>query len=342
MRLEHLLQEWLHNKVMLLCKLRTYTRYREIAENHLKADIGEYEVRCITSQVIGEYLAVKRKRGNLKTGGSLSCSTVNMIRTVLKLVMQYGCDCGYVTHNPVLSVPRMKNRVKSVSAFTQQEQRRIEKAICESKDKRLIGIRISLYTGVRLGELLALRWQDIDFVSGTLYINKTVYQVKDEKKCWKTVIDRPKSDASVRYIPIPTMLLRELRAYSRERNGETVICDKHGRAVKIRTYQEIFKRLLRGNNIRELNFHALRHTFATRSLETKMDIKTLSEILGHESEAVTIKIYCHSFMSTKKKAINQLNRYYFTASNKIFDVNFLSERAQIISKNKAFDFINCS
>lgn len=85
--------------------------------------------------------------------------------------------------------------------------------------------------------------------------------------------------------------------------------------------------MLRENHIRKLNFHAFRHTFATRSLETKMDLKTLSELLGHESEAVTIKIYCHSFMSTKKKAINQLNKYYFTAPNKIFDVNFLSERA---------------
>lgn len=305
---KELLKEWLDSKVVHLCKMRTYLRYREIVQNHLKADIGEYRIQNITSQQLSEYLAMKYKNGNLKTAGALSTSTVNIIRTVLKLVMQYGCDCGYVTNNPVLSVPRVKNRAKSVSAFTQQEQRRIEKAICESKDRRLIGVKISLYTGLRLGELLALRWQDVDLVSGILCINKTVYQVKNDKGCWTTIIDRPKSEASVRCVPIPTMLLKELRAYNRERRGEAVICDNQGRIVKIRTYQELFKRLLRENHIRELNFHALRHTFATRSLETKMDLKTLSELLGHKSEAVTIKIYCHSFMSTKKRLLtNSIN-----------------------------------
>lgn len=148
-------------------------------------------------------------------------------------------------------------------------------------------------------------------------MNKTVYQVSSENG-WGTVTDRPKFDASVRYIPIPTMLLKELRTVYRGRKSEHVICDKQGDAVKIRTYQEVFKRLLRESGIRELNFHALRHTFATRALETKMDVKTLSELLGHESAAVTIKIYCHSLMSTKRKTINQLNKYYFSASNKIF------------------------
>ena len=317
LRFEDLLNEWLEKRVSVLCKQRTCIRYRDIAEKHLIPSIGDCDVSRLNSKIISELLADKRRNGNLKTGGGLSGATVNMIRTVLKLVLQYARDNKYINDNPVLAVPRTRSKPRAVTAFTVQEQRLIEKAVCESGDARLLGIKICLYMGLRLGELLALKWSDIDLRGGMMYISKTVYQVKNENG-WETVIDRPKSDASVRYIPIPTMLLKELRTVYRGRKSEHIICDKNGNAVKIRTYQEMFKRLLRENGIRELNFHALRHTFATRALETKMDIKTLSEILGHESVAVTIKIYCHSLMSTKRKAINQLNKYYFSASNKIF------------------------
>lgn len=326
MQLKSLLQEWLSSNLVLMCKIRTYARYRDIVEKHLIPDLGESEADSLTSRTIGEYLVSKRKHGNLKTGETLSASTVNMIRTVFKLVLQYACEHEYIRENPVLTTQRMRNKSVRVTAFTLQEQRLIEKAVSKSEDNRLIGVKISLYTGLRIGELLALRWGDIDFRSGMLYVSKTVYQAKNEENIWVTIIDRPKSDASVRYVPIPTMLLKELKAYSRNRCGETVICDKQGMPVKIRTYQELFKRLLRNNHLRELGFHSLRHTFATRALETKMDIKTLSELLGHESVAVTVKIYCHSLMSTKRKAINQLNKYYFIASNKIFGANFLLEK----------------
>lgn len=339
LRFEDLLKEWLEKRVSVLCRQRTCIRYRDIAEKHLISSIGGCEVNRLNSKIISDLLASKCRNGNLKTGGGLSGATVNMIRTVLKLAMQYARDNGYIKENPVLSVSRARSKPRAVTAFTVQEQRLIEKEICESGDARLLGVRICLYTGLRLGELLALRWSDIDFRSGLLHVNKTVYQVKNEKG-WGTVTDRPKSDASERYIPIPTMLLKELRTVYRGSKSENIICDKHGNAVKIRTYQGIFKRLLRESGIRGLNFHALRHTFATRALETKMDIKTLSELLGHESAAVTIKIYCHSLMSTKRKAINQLNKYYFTASNKIFGANFQPENDRRERKNTASDFIH--
>ena len=168
------------------------------------------EIDSIDTASIKKFLLKKSANGNLKTNKTLSNNSINLIRTVMYLSMREAESNGIIDCNPVCGVPRCKNAQSAVLAYTVEEQSQIEQAIAASADVRLFGIKICLYTGLRIGELLALEWKDIDFVQGLLFINKSVCFVKDSNDEWKTVVEKPKSAASIRIIPLPNLLKSDL------------------------------------------------------------------------------------------------------------------------------------
>lgn len=306
MKMKELLLMWLDNYEKERVKPRTYSRYQSIIELHLLPELGDIVIRKLKRRMIQEFLLKKRKNGNLRNGRDLSSTSINLMLTVLSMAFEYAIDMELCENNPCLRLKRAPNDCKKVDSFTLHEQKKIESYFFDSKDRRLFGILLGLYSGMRIGELIALEWDDIDFDKGIIYINKTAYRNKDIKGKWKVYIDKPKTKSSERIIPLPTCIIDLLKEYRLSAKSNYVIENKKGERMSIRSYQYIFEKLTEKVGIRKLNFHAIRHTFATRAIECGMDIKTLSEIMGHKNASITLNRYAHSMLDTKNAMMNKL------------------------------------
>lgn len=300
---------WLDDYAGRNIKLRTYARYREIIERHINPFFGEMQLEEVTADDAGRFLSEKLERGNLITGERLSASSVNSILAVLKTAFDCAADIELIIKSPCRGIKRVKSDEKEVEAFTVREQKRIERAVIISDDERLFGIILCLYTGLRIGELLALTWENLDFVKKTISVKKTICRVKDKYGIWREHIENPKTRSSDRIIPIPSVFMHTLREMKHQTLSGYVIENK-GKNMAVRSYQFIFSSLLEKNDIRHRGFHSLRHTFATRAVENGMDFKTLSEIMGHKNAMITINRYSHSMLETKRKALNKLAKIY--------------------------------
>ena len=302
------LSDWLVNYVQPSAKRRTYTRYKDIVEQHIVTQLGELELSGISPYVLQCYVTELMKSGNLKTGKGLSANSVNAIITVIQNTLKTAHSLGMVSEYTGDKIKRPRAREKKIECFSASEQKKIEQYILNGKYTRYFGILLCLYTGLRIGELLALEWSDIDMCKGELRVNKTCHYGKDENGVFGRMTDIPKTQASIRTIPIPRQLMPHLREI-KKKSRSTHIVSNGENPISIRSDQRSFSTMLKKLNIPHRGFHALRHTFATRALECGMDVKTLSEILGHKNPTVTLNRYAHSFMEHKKKMMNKLGDF---------------------------------
>ena len=185
----------------------------------------------------------------------------------------------------------------------------IEKAVMSDKRNKMKGIILCLYTGIRLGELLALEWSDINFGKSEMIVNKTCHDSRNKDGLFCRVTNLPKTVTSRRVIPIPMQILPVLRELKRCSSSKYVVTNGDS-IISVRSYQRSFELLQKKLNIPHRGFHALRHTFATRAIENGMDVKSLSEILGHKSPAITLNRYVHSLMVHKKTMMNRLGKLF--------------------------------
>lgn len=309
MTTNELMTAWLDRCERERVKPRTYSRYKGLIVQHILPELGDTQIDDLGRRQISEFLTAHQADGNLR-GEALSATSTNLMLTVLNAAFTYACDMELLSANPCDRVRRVPGPPSRVEAFTREEQRRLEEAIAVSEDRRLFGIRLCLYTGLRIGELLGLEWQDVDMEKGILHIQKTVYREKNAEGEWQLFVDRPKTAASERMVPLPGYLAEDLRIYRRGARSEFLIENKKAERMSIRSYQYLFERLTEKAGVRKLNFHALRHTFATRALECGMDIKTLSELMGHKNATITLNRYAHSMMDTKIAAMNKLEKLF--------------------------------
>jgi len=237
----------------------------------------------------------------------LAPNTIAGILSVLKLSLNKAVALGIAEKQFASSIQRPKSHEKKIECFTKEEQRKIENYILSGNKDTLFGITLCLYTGLRIGELLALRWSDMDFEKSIVTVTKSCH---DEWKNgrYKKVIDTPKTANSARVIPVPKQLVGRLKAIKKRAKGDFVICGINKNGVKVRCYQESYYRILRKLNIPHKGFHSLRHTFATRAIEIGMDVKTLSELMGHSNPTVTLKRYAHSLLEHKTEMMNRLGK----------------------------------
>jgi len=309
MTLNELENEWLEKYQKDHIKRQTYIKYKMLYDNYIKNELGNNEIIDFTKRQIQEFINKLKETKGQRTNRLLSPSTINSTLTVLKMIFNYAIDFDLLITNPTNRVRGItKSEANIIKCFTIDEQKKIE-GYCYNKGNIMFyGFILDLYTGLRIGELLSLEWKDIDFRSGILNVNKTVYLSKDDNGIWKEFIDTPKTKSSKREIPLPKHILLSLKKFKKEKKSKTIISRDNGEKVTAKLYTYHYYHMLKVLKIRKLSFHTLRHTFATRALESGMDVKTLSDILGHSNASITLNIYTHSLTKHKRKMMNNIRQ----------------------------------
>lgn len=281
-------------------KQSTIAAYALILENHILPVFGN-KVQLTETDV--QAFALKK----LQDG--LSQKTVKDVLIVLKMIQKFGVKNG--------DLPFMEWSVKFPTEQTKQElevlsinnQKRIMQYAIDNFTFRNLGIYICLSTGIRIGEVCALKWGDINIATETISINRTIeriYVIDGEKRHTEVVIGTPKTKNSLREIPMSKELLKIIRPLKKVMNDEYFILTNEAKPTEPRTYRNYYKQLLKQLGIPDLKFHGLRHSFATRCIESQCDYKTVSVILGHANISTTLNLYVHPNMEQKKKCINQM------------------------------------
>ncbi len=308
MKYKDWLNDWLELYVKPTVKIRTYEKYEIMVQKHIAPALGEYELEKLTADVLQRFI--------VKLSEILSSSYINSVITILRKSLNMAVVLGITEKQFADKIVRPKTQEKKIECFTVTEQKKIEQAVLANKKQRLFGIVLCLYTGLRLGELLALQWTDIDLKKGLLSVNRSCHYGKDDKGEYGIIIDTPKTQNSVREIPIPKQLLSYLKEM--RKGGCDYVISRNGKPITPRAYQYEFTVLLKKLNIPCRGFHSLRHTFATRAIECGIDVKTLSELLGHRNPTITLNRYAHSLMEHKTEMMSKLGKMLIVENSKNF------------------------
>ena len=289
-------------------KQSTYANYKMKIDTHIFPVLGGVRYDFLTAEKLNRFIADKAQSGRVKNGGALSERYVRDIAVLIKSV------CGFAAknhgfHNPAANLELPKPAKNELAMLNIDEQNKLVKTLLTAENLFYTGVLLSVYSGVRIGELAALTWNDIDIKNRKIYIRRTLQRVKNfDKTCagkTKLILTAPKSGASQRTIPIPDCLLPILEKSKADDN--CYVLSGTCNPVEPRTIQNRFKRILKNAELPSLNFHSLRHMFATNCLQRGFDVKTLSELLGHSDATVTLKRYVHSSDERKRECMNMLN-----------------------------------
>lgn len=286
----------------------TKMKYENLINKHILPELGNYKLSEINSLMLSDFMNNKLNCGRIDCSGGLSPSYVRSIMLIVLKVIDFAVGeemCSPLKtklHKPSIE----KNELEILDIPSQV---RLENRLIMNPNETNLGILISLNMGLRISEVCALKWTDIDLKKAILHVRSTVARVKnnDYDTVTKLIIDKPKTKSSLRDIPIPKRIMKVLISLYENRKSDYVISDKEG-FVSPRTYEYRFHRVLDECDLPSVNYHVLRHTFATRCIEFGVDVKTLSEILGHANVSITLNTYVHSSMERKREQLEKLAR----------------------------------
>lgn len=303
--LQELSLEWLES-AKLRVKESSYCCYEKIVTKHIIPYFKRIKYTELNTPKINTFIKYLLKNGRANGKGGLSSKTVHDIIVAMRSVAKYA-EQEYGFRNPMHNISIPKIEKKDVPVLNEVERQKLQNHLMNDLNNTNIGILLTMYSGMRIGEIGALKWKDIDLKNGIIHISRTIQRIKDKSENSKTklVIGTPKSKTSERDIPIPDFLVDILKA--RNGNENSYILSKTNKPVEPRTIQNRFKSVLKKCGIRNVNFHLLRHTYATVCIENGFDAKTVSELLGHASVNITLNRYVHSSLDMKKKCVAKLN-----------------------------------
>ena len=287
-------------------KESTSNKYLNMLTRYILPVYGNQKLDSITYEFMESHCNFLLVSGG-KKGDGLSAKTVTDVLSIIRNILKFAIRKGmYVPCDG--SAIQVKHTATPMRVLSQIEQEQLCKYILEEPEPCNIGILICLFTGLRIGEICALRWEDISFSDQTIHVHHTLQRVQNKSgngSKTKIIITTPKSACSIRTIPIPEELSQILAAYKKTTSGYLLTNDRY-KFVEPRTMQNRFKKALKMSGIKSANFHALRHTFATRCIEVGFDIKSLSEILGHTTVNITLNRYVHSSFELKCSNMDKL------------------------------------
>ena len=281
-------------------KKSSYSAYLLLIENHLlpafgnKYSIEEADVQTFVLKKLAENLSQK---------------TIKDILIVLKMVLKFGAKNKLFEYMPFdIQYPTEREK-QSIEVLSRANQKKIMNFVQENFTFRNLGIYICLSTGIRIGEICALTWNDIDVENGIIAVRKTIqriYIIENGKRHTELLLDTPKTKNSIRDIPMTKDLLKMLKPLKKIVNDSFFVLTNDAKPTEPRTYRNYYKKMIQNLNIPELKFHGLRHSFATRCIESNCDYKTVSVILGHSNISTTLNLYVHPNLEQKKKCIEQM------------------------------------
>ncbi len=305
-------------------RMTTKVNYETYVHKHIRDSIGGYKLNELNTLIIQQFYMDKSKNGRLDGAGGLSPKTLRNLHNMLHKALNQAVRLDMIQKNPTDFAVLPKRQKKEMRYFTVEEQQKLQKVI---RGHRLeMAVLLDLYTGMRQGELLGLTWKNVHIdLDGQSYIKitQTLNRIKnpDSTSEHKTIlaVNQPKTSHSVRTIPLLPEIAERLEQYRQEQENyhrknnyppsEFVFTSTTGTPVEPRDFQRDFKKILQNNNIREINVHGIRHTYAVRAIESGMSVKTLSAILGHSSTAFTMDVYGHVTEEFKHDEVSRMKNF---------------------------------
>ena len=320
------MEQWLHNYALITVRESTYISYEGYVYNHINPMIGDIPLQKLTPPIVQNFYNDRILNGRKDGKGGLSSKTMHNMHNMFHQAMEQAKINGLIMQNPTENALIPRQPKKEMRVLSVQEQMKLLSVV--HMHRLGFAIKFDLATGLRIGELCALKWTDFDFYNNTVKVTRTLQRIKhnqldreelDGSENMTLVVEGPvKTNSGFREIPIPDKIWLELMQHQQiqqheySRLGVPIVPDGYvfamplGTCVEPSTMRDALNFLLDAAGIEHANFHSLRHTFATRALEAGMPIKTLSDILGHSQVQITMDLYCHSSIDHMRDSMNAL------------------------------------
>jgi integrase len=281
-------------------KRSSFSAYLLLLENHLLPEFGS--LNSVNEQEVQSFVFRKLNQG-------LSQKTIKDILIVLRMLLKFGAKNKWTDYLPFeVQFPTERER-HQIEVLSRANQKKVMDYVQAHFSFRNLGIYICLSSGVRIGEVCALTWADMDTDNGVIHIRRSIqriYSIEEQGRKTELVIDSPKTKNSIREIPMSRELLSMIKPIKKVVNDNFFVLTNDSRPTEPRTYRSYYKKFMTSLNLPVLKFHGLRHSFATRCIESKCDYKTVSVLLGHSNISTTLNLYVHPNMEQKKKCIDQM------------------------------------
>ena len=293
-----IIDEWLKHEESQI-KISSVSTYRSYAKKQIRPVLGSIPADKLTDTDVSDFLATicNPNKGFAK-------KTVHLIANILKQLLIFGKKYGVTVDPAICNIRSKSSSQRTANTLTNEEQGKIIETLGNCRRPSDLAILLSLKTGLRVGELGSLLWGDIDFEAGFLNVRRTIERIYNAEGTTTVYIGEPKSESSKRKVPLAPGLLKFLEEHRQA--DDIYVTSGSTKPQEVATLQKHFKVVLGRAGIRDINFHALRHTFATRCVEKGFDVKSLSMILGHSDVSITLNTYVHPSMENLRNMMQNL------------------------------------